>query len=131
MAGTKNCLPPSWVHPGGANGDIYGLGLMMAMHVWNTICDAGHDPERLTRRFREVGDGTLVVGFFENTDSKMTLPDMKFVIPMGFWHTADGRMPLNWPYANPPPGYGPPGVGQPIDLALFPECSTEGDHSPG
>jgi len=111
-------IPLDWIF---REGEVCVLNMLAALYVWNTVVNAGHDPTKLVMRFREVGDGTLAVGFFANETDDFNKPieGLGFIIPMGFWYTRDDRMPLNWIWAKPPSGYGPPGVGIPVDPIYY------------
>ncbi|OGY41117.1 MAG: hypothetical protein A2Y67_00710 [Candidatus Buchananbacteria bacterium RBG_13_39_9] len=116
MDACKGMLPLGW-----PENEMYRFNTLMGMQLWNAIIDAGHDPEKLVAKFQEIGDGTLAVGFYkdETDDFKQPIKGLGFIVPMGFWYTTDDRMPLNWIGAKPPAGYGPPGIGKPIDPSYY------------
>ncbi len=113
----KNAIPLDWVY---LSGEEVRFNCLMAQRVWNAVCDAGRDPETLPTKHLELGDGRLAIGFFEKEtdDFKCPIKGLGFIIPMGFWSSVDGRMPINWIFKDPPAEYGPPGVGKP-DKSIF------------
>ncbi len=118
MTARKGYVPLSWIE---RSGEVCRLNQLAAVHIWNAICDTGHDPEQVVMRFKELGDGRLAVGCYEDeeVDFKQPIKGLGFILPMGFWYTTDDRMPLNWIHSRPPPNYGPPGIGKPIDPSYY------------
>ncbi len=118
MVARKGCISLGWIE---RSGEVCRLNQQAAAHIWDAICDAGRDPEQVVMRFKELGDGRLAVGCYENeeADFKEPIKGLGFIVPMGFWYTTDDRMPLNWIHAKPPPNYGPLGVGKPIDPSYY------------
>jgi hypothetical protein len=106
MGERKGSIPLSFPN---LNNEGRVLNQLAGAHVWDTVIDAGHSPTRLVIKSRELIDGNLAVGFFHDEDDDFDDPieGLGFVIPMGFWHTTDGRMPLNYTGLAPPSGYIP------------------------
>lgn len=114
---SRNAIPLNWTL---LSGDTR-LNQLMALHVWQKVCDSGQDPTTLVVKTRELRDGRLALGFFrsEADDFQKPIEGLGFIVPMGFWWTADNRMPLNWMGVEPPAGYGPPDGTVHTDLFLL------------
>lgn len=99
METQKSSVPVGW-----PNDETYRFNILMGAHLWNKLIDAGYDPGGMVAKFQELGDGRLAVAFFEDEESdlKNPLPGAGFIVPMGFWYTADRRIPLNWVFAEQP-----------------------------